>query len=96
MKSRVMQAIRERRLLFLNYGRGRQLIVAPYILGQTMTGYAALLCWQVGQAEGETTNWRLLDIESIRAVRMLGQHFGPPPGRRDLTGSEFSTIEAVV
>lgn len=96
MKSRVLQAIRERRLLRFSYEKGRDLTVAPCILGQTMTGYAAVLCWQPGPADQEGTNWRLLDLDKIRRAEVLEQHFGPPPRRQELTGMEFSSIEAVI
>lgn len=97
MKEHVIQAIRERRLLRVAYERNRHLTVAPLVLGETTTGYAALLCCQAGvPADDGETSWRLLDLERISDVQVLERHFGLLPRDRSSPGSEFSRIEAVV
>lgn len=96
MKNRVMQAIRERRLLRLSYEKRKHLTVAPQLLGQTMTGYLAVLCWQAGPAAEEGTNWCLLDMARIRNAEVLPEHFGPPPQNWGARGVEFRALEAVV
>lgn len=96
MREKVIQAIKERRLLSLQYERGRRLTVAPQVLGQTMTGYLALFCWHAEPAVEAETPWRLLDLARITSVRPLEQHFGPLPSSRGLPGREFQAIEAVI
>lgn len=96
MKQRVIQAIKERRLVRLRYGNRKHLTVAPLALGETMTGYSALFCWHTGAGQGEETKWRLLDFDRIAEVQVLNQHFAPLPNNRGLPGNEFLMLEAVL
>lgn len=96
MKQRVIQAIKERRLLRIEYEKRGHLTIAPQVLGETMTGYVALFCWHSEQAVEDAARWHLLDVERIRSIEILQQHFGPTPSHRGLPSSEFKTFEAVV
>lgn len=70
MKSHIIQAINEDRLIRLNYS-GRAFTVKPYVLGLTRDGVDALLCWQVAPPMREPGYWRMLNISQISNLRLV-------------------------
>ena len=85
MQDVICQAIREKRLLELNYD-GQALRVAPHVYGIDAAGEELLNCYQVwGGTDGEPAGWKSFKITEISQVRLTSKRFAPRPEhqRRD-------------
>jgi hypothetical protein len=79
MQDVICQAIREKRLLELQYeGHARR--VAPHIYGIDSTGDELLTCYQVwGAEDGEPAGWRFFRLADISDLTLTSKRFAPRP-----------------
>ncbi|MBI5115043.1 hypothetical protein HZA56_01060 [Candidatus Poribacteria bacterium] len=78
----ICEAIRERRLLRLNYHWGHR-IVEPHAYGLNDNGHELLRVFQVSGASesGEHHGWKLLRVDEIHGLEILKEQFeGSRPG----------------
>jgi len=85
MQDLICQAIKEKRLLELQYdGHSRR--VAPHIYGIDAAGDELLTCYEVwGGTDGEPAGWRSLRLAEVSEVKLTSKRFAPRPEqqRRD-------------
>ena len=85
MQDVICQAIREKRLLELQYaGHARR--VAPHIYGIDAAGEELLACYEVwGGTDGEPAGWRSLPLAQVTQLKLTTKRFAPRPEhqRRD-------------
>jgi hypothetical protein len=79
MQDVICQAIREKRLLELQYeGQARR--VAPHIYGIDAAGEELLNCYQVwGGTDGEPAGWLSLRLAEISQLKLTSKRFAPRP-----------------
>jgi hypothetical protein len=79
MQDVICQAIREKRLLELQYdGHARR--VAPHIYGIDAAGDEMLSCYEVwGGSEGVPAGWRALRLAHISHLKLTSKRFAPHP-----------------
>jgi hypothetical protein len=77
MQDLICQAIREKRLLELEY-EGQALRVAPHIYGIDAAGEEMLSCYQVwGGVGGEPAGWLSLRLAEIAQLKLTSKRFAP-------------------
>lgn len=82
MNPAICEAIREHRVLQLNYHWGHR-VVEPHTYGLNDNGHELLRVYQVSGASesGEHRGWKLLRVDEIRGLQILDEQFqGPRPG----------------
>lgn len=79
MNSIICQAIRERRLLRLNYDPGSRTI-EPHAHGESKDGNELLRAYQTAgaSASGEHENWKLFRVDRITSLELLAERFAGP------------------
>jgi hypothetical protein len=80
MQDMICQAIREKRLLELEYD-GHVRRVAPHIYGIDATGEELLSCYQVwGSGEsGEPAGWKSFKLADVSQLKLTTKRFAPRP-----------------
>jgi hypothetical protein len=79
MQDEICQAIREKRLLELDY-EGHTRRVAPHIYGIDAAGEELLTCYEVwGGTDGEPAGWRSLRLTDISQLKLTSKRFAPRP-----------------
>jgi hypothetical protein len=80
MQDVICQAIREKRLLELQYS-GLSRRVAPHIYGIDAAGDELLGCYQVwgGSESGEPAGWKSFKLMDISQVKLTTKRFAPRP-----------------
>lgn len=79
MQDEICQAIREKRLLELQY-EGHTRRVAPHIYGIDAAGEELLTCYEVwGGTDGEPAGWRSLRLTDISQLKLTSKRFAPRP-----------------
>lgn len=83
----ICQAIREKRLLELQY-EGQALRVAPHIYGIDAAGDEMLNCYQLwGGAGGEPAGWLSLRLTAISQLQLTTKRFAPRPEHQRSDGA---------
>jgi hypothetical protein len=84
MQDVICQAIKEKRLLELQYdGQARR--VAPHIYGIDAAGDERLNCYEVwGGSDGESAGWRSLRLAQISELKLTSKRFAPRPEHQRL------------
>jgi hypothetical protein len=77
MQDLICQAIREKRLLELQYA-GQTRRVAPHIYGIDAAGEELLSCYQVW-GDGEPAGWLSLRLTAVAQLRLTTKRFAPRP-----------------
>ena len=79
MHDLICQAIREKRLLELQYdGLARR--VAPHIYGIDAAGDELFTCYEVwGGTDGEPARWRSLRLADVSELKLTSKRFAPRP-----------------
>jgi hypothetical protein len=77
MQDLICQAIREKRLLELDY-EGQTRRVAPHIYGIDAAGEELLNCYQVW-GDGEPAGWLELRLTDISQLKLTSKRFAPRP-----------------
>lgn len=95
MKSHIIQAIQERRLIRLNYN-GRAFTVKPYVLGLTKDHVDALLCWQIAPPMRDPGYWRMLEISQISNLRLVDANKEPPQENPSFPLTDFVEVYATL
>jgi hypothetical protein len=75
MQDLICQAIREKRLLELDFG-GQSRRVAPHIYGIDAAGEELLSCYQVW-GDGEDAGWLSLRLTDVSQLRLTTKRFAP-------------------
>jgi len=79
MQDVICQAIREKRLLELEY-EGRAYRVAPHIYGIDAAGDELLSCYHVwGGTDGEPAGWKAFKLTAVSQVCLTSKRFAPRP-----------------
>ena len=79
MQDLICQAIREKRLLELNY-EGRSRRVAPHVYGIDAAGEELLGCYEVwGGTDGGPAGWRSLRLAEVSELKLTSKRFAPRP-----------------
>jgi hypothetical protein len=87
MQDLICQAIREKRLLELEYD-GQALRVAPHIYGIDAAGEEMLSCYQLwGGADGEPAGWLSLPLAEISQLKLTSKRFAPRPEHQRSEGA---------
>jgi hypothetical protein len=87
MQHVICQAIREKRLLELDYN-GQTLRVAPHIYGIDSAGDELLSCYQVwGGTDGEPARWLSLRLAEISELALTSKRFAPRPEHQRSEGA---------
>jgi hypothetical protein len=83
----ICQAIREKRLLELQYaGQARR--VAPHVYGIDSAGDELLSCYEVwGGSDGEPAGWRSLRLAQISVLTLTSKRFAPRPEHQRCDGA---------
>jgi hypothetical protein len=83
----ICQAIREKRLLELQYeGQARR--VAPHVYGIDSAGDELLSCYEVwGGSDGEPAGWRSLRLAQISELALTSKRFAPRPEHQRADGA---------
>jgi hypothetical protein len=85
MQDVICQAIKEKRLLELQY-EGQPRRVAPHVYGIDAAGDELLSCYQVwGGSDGEPAGWLSLRLAEISQLTLTSKRFAP---RRENQRSE--------
>ena len=85
MQDVICQAIREKRLLELNFA-GQSRRVAPHMYGIDAAGEELLSCYEVwGGSDGVPAGWLSLRLAEISGLKLTSKRFAPRPEhqRRD-------------
>ncbi len=79
MNSTICNAIRECRLLRLNYDWGYR-AVEPHAYGLNDNGHELLRAYQIGgtSQSGETVGWKLFRVDEISGLHTTEDHFSGP------------------
>ena len=79
MQDLICQAIKEKRLLELQYeGHARR--VAPHIFGIDAAGEEMLTCYEVwGGANGAPAGWLSLPLAQVSQLSLTSKRFAPRP-----------------
>jgi hypothetical protein len=87
MQDVICQAIREKRLLELQYeGQARR--VAPHVYGIDSAGDELLSCYEVwGGSDGEPAGWRSLRLAQISELTLTTKRFAPRPEHQRSDGA---------
>ena len=87
MQDVICQAIREKRLLELQYeGQARR--VAPHVYGIDSAGDELLSCYEVwGGSDGEPAGWRSLRLAQISELTLTTKRFAPRPEHQRAAGA---------
>jgi hypothetical protein len=87
MQDVICQAIREKRLLELQYeGQARR--VAPHVYGIDSAGDELLSCYEVwGGSDGEPAGWRSLRLAQISELTLTTKRFAPRPEHQRTDGA---------
>jgi hypothetical protein len=87
MQDVICQAIREKRLLELQYeGQARR--VAPHVYGIDSAGDELLSCYEVwGGSDGEPAGWRSLRLAQISELTLTTKRFAPRPEHQRTEGA---------
>jgi hypothetical protein len=87
MQDLICQAIREKRLLELDYD-GQGLRVAPHVYGIDAAGEEVLSCYLVwGSSDGEPAGWKSLRMTEISQLRLTSKRFAPRPEHQRSDGA---------
>ena len=87
MKDEICQAIREKRLLELQYD-GQTRRVAPHVYGIDAAGDEVLSCYEVwGGRDGEPAGWRSLRLGQISELTLTTKRFAPRPEHQRSDGA---------
>jgi hypothetical protein len=80
MNELLCRAIREKRLLELQYG-GHVRTIAPHVYGIASTGEEMLSGYQTwgGSAGGESAGWKSFKVSDLSAIKLTTKKFGPRP-----------------
>jgi hypothetical protein len=75
----VVDAIRNRRILMLDYAPGQRMI-EPHALGYSREGYVLLRAFQTegASASGEHIHWKLFRMDRAHRMHNTGESFGGP------------------
>ena len=85
MQDVICQAIKEKRLLELQY-EGQSRRVAPHVYGIDAAGEELLNCYEVwGGTDGEPEGWLSVRLEKVSQLKLTSKRFAPRPEhqRRD-------------
>lgn len=87
MQDMICQAIREKRLLELQYeGQARR--VAPHVYGIDSAGDELLSCYEVwGGSDGAPAGWRSLRLAQISELTLTTKRFAPRPEHQRSEGA---------
>lgn len=79
MNSEIVRAIRERKLIKLNYDPGERL-VEPHVYGESKDGNNLLRCFQVSgaSASNEHKDWKLFRTDKISGLAVQADGFSGP------------------
>ena len=93
MSDVICQAIRERRLLSVQY-KGRERIVEPYLLFESKAGDLVLHGWQVDGAWENTPppDWSNLKLADVSSVRSLDRTYAHPRPDYDPSSPRFHRV----
>ena len=87
MQDVICQAIREKRLLELQYD-GQTRRVAPHVYGIDAAGDELLSCYEVwGGSDGEPAGWRSLRLAQISELTLTSKRFAPRPEHQRADGA---------
>ena len=82
MQDLICQAIKEKRLLELQY-EGQSRRVAPHVYGIDAAGEELLSCYEVwGGSDGEPAGWLSLRLADISQLELTSKRFAPRPQRQ--------------
>jgi hypothetical protein len=87
MQDLICQAIREKRLLELQFG-GQSRRVAPHIYGIDAAGEEMLSCYEVwGGSDGVPAGWLSLRLAEISQLKLTSKRFAPRPEHQRSDGA---------
>jgi hypothetical protein len=87
MQDVICQAIKEKRLLELQY-EGQSRRVAPHVYGIDAAGEELLNCYQVwGGSAGEPAGWLSLRLAEASQLTLTSKRFAPRPERQRSEGA---------
>jgi hypothetical protein len=83
MNEMICRAIREQRLLEVQYG-GHTRMVAPHVYGIDTSGEEMLSCYQIwgGSEGGEAAGWKSFKVQAIDSLKPTTRRFGARPEYR--------------
>jgi predicted DNA-binding transcriptional regulator YafY len=84
MNTLITDAVRDKRVLALNYEPGARLI-EPHAYGRSAEGHDLLRAYQTSgaSAKGEPENWKLFRLDRVKSLAPTDGNFsGPRPGYR--------------
>jgi hypothetical protein len=83
MRTIIIDAIQERRRLFVDYDPGHR-VIEPHAFGLGSDGQELLRAFQVSGAThgGDPHNWKMFRCDEIRVLGDAGSFEGPRPGYR--------------
>jgi hypothetical protein len=92
MQDLICQAIKEKRLLELQYeGQARR--VAPHIYGIDAAGEEMLSCYEVwGGTDGGPARWLSLRLAEISQLQLTTKRFAPRPEHQQRSNGDIARV----